>query len=142
VKTEFLTRVRYHAGNEKDTGDNSPQKLDFVRNVLNTDYTVCMRGGGNFSIRLYETLALGRIPVFIDTDCLLPFADKIPYREIFPWVDVKDLPRAADIVADFHQALSDQDFQDLQKICRHLWVEHFTPNGFHRDLQAKILEML
>ncbi len=142
VRTNFLLREQYHAGNDRERSDFSPQKLAFVDNILGSDYTVCMRGGGNFSIRFYETLCLGRIPVFIDTDCLLPFQDRIPYRDIFPWIEMKDLPQAAEIVADFHARLSENDFIALQHTCRRLWEEHFTPNGFFGDLRKVIKEIL
>ena len=142
VTTNFLLREQYHAGDDHNKGALSSQKLAFVENILNSDYTVCMRGGGNFSVRFYETLCLGRIPVFIDTDCLLPFADKIPYRELFPWIEMKDLPHAADIVANFHKQLGPDGFIERQKACRCLWEEHFTPNGFYRGLQDIILERI
>lgn len=138
VRTNYLLRGQYHAGDDTDKGPRSQQKLDFVNNILDSDYTVCMRGGGNFSIRFYETLALGRIPIFIDTDCLLPFHDRIPYRDLFPWVEMKDLPRAAEIVADFHARHKGEAFIELQRACRKLWEEHFTPNGFYRDLREKL----
>ena len=83
LQTNFVLRNRYHAGNEQDKSDTSPEKLAFVNNILDLDYTVCVRGGGNFSVRFYETLALGRIPIFIDTDCLLPFEDMIDYKGLF-----------------------------------------------------------
>ncbi|BAJ64645.1 hypothetical protein [Anaerolinea thermophila] len=142
VKTNFRLRRQYHAGNNRDKSDFSPQRLDFIQNILNSDYTVCIRGGGNFSIRFYETLSLGKIPIFVDTDCLLPFPDKIPYQQIFPWINVEDLPRAAEIVADFHSRLSNQDFIHLQRMCRQLWEEHFTPNGFYKDFQEKVYEII
>ena len=142
VLANFIKREQYHAGNDREKGDHSHQKKAFVNNVLGSDYTVCMRGGGNFSIRFYETLCLGRIPVFIDSDCLLPFQDSIPYREIFPWIDVRDLPHAAEIVADFHARLSEDEFTERQHACRRLWQEHFTPDGFYRDLHRKLIELL
>jgi hypothetical protein len=51
---------------------------------------------------------------------------------------VKDLPHAAEIVREFHAKLSNDDFIDLQKTCRDLWMEHMTPDGFHRDFVKKI----
>lgn len=138
VSTNYLLRKQYHAGDDSDKSAYSRQKLDFINNILSSDYTVCMRGGGNFSIRFYETLALGRIPIFIDTDCLLPFHDRLPYRELFPWIEMKDLPRAAEIVADFHGRHSGEAFIELQLACRKLWEEHFSPNGFYRDLREAL----
>jgi hypothetical protein len=142
VRINYLLREQYHAGSSQEKTNFSDQKLAFVNNILGSDYTVCMRGGGNFSIRFYETLCLGRIPVFIDSDCQLPFEDKIAYRELFPWIELKDLPRAVQIVADFHASLSNEDFIALQYKCRQLWEEHFTANGFYRDFQARIIELI
>jgi hypothetical protein len=138
ISTNYILRKRYRAGETQDKSHHHPAKIDFVNNILNSDYTLCMRGGGNFSVRFYETLCLGRIPIFIDTDCLLPFQDEIDYKAIFPWIDIKDLLYAAEIVRDFHAKLSNDDFIDLQKACRDLWLEHMIPDGFHRDFVKKI----
>jgi len=142
IDTNFILRKKYRAGVSGEKDPNHPSRLEFVGNILNSDYTVCMRGGGNFSVRFYETLCLGRIPIFIDTDCLLPFQDEIDYKAIFPWIDVKDLPHAAEMVQDFHARLSNDDFIDLQKACRKLWLDHMTPNGFYTDLSVKLKSLL
>lgn len=142
VRTNYLLRSRYWAGVLHEKRPLSSAKADFVNNVLGSDYTVCMRGGGNFSIRFYETICLGRIPIFIDTDCILPFADEINYREIFPWIDVKDLPHAAEMVRQFHAKLTNEDFHALQKTCRFLWARHLTVNGFFTDFVRKMEKMI
>ena len=142
ILTNYLLRAQYHGGDTNDKDLQARLKTEFVNNILNSDYTVCMRGGGNFSVRFYETLSLGRIPIFIDTDCLLPFQDQIDYKSIFPWIDVKDLPHAAEILQDFHARLSDDDFIDLQKACRKLWLDHMTPEGFYRDFVQKMTSLI
>jgi len=142
IQTNYLLRSQYHGGDKNDKDLQARLKTEFVTNILDSDYTVCMRGGGNFSVRFYETLCLGRIPIFIDTDCLLPFQDEIDYKSIFPWIDVKDLPHAAEIVQDFHARLSNDDFIDLQKTCRQLWLDHMTSDGFYTDLSVKLKSKL
>jgi len=142
IQTNYLLRSQYHGGDKNDKALQARLKTEFVTNILNSDYTVCMRGGGNFSVRFYETLSLGRIPIFIDTDCLLPFQDEIDYKSIFPWIDMQDLPHAAEMVQDFHARLSDDDFIDLQKTCRQLWLNHMTPNGFYTDFVCKISKLI
>jgi hypothetical protein len=138
IQANYIMRTRYQAGETQDKSHHHPTKLEFVNNILDSDYTLCMRGGGNFSVRFYETLCLGRIPIFIDTDCLLPFQDEIDYPSYFPWIDVQDLPHTAEIVRSFHARLSADDFIDLQKACRALWLEHMTADGFHQDFVKKI----
>ncbi len=139
IQTNYLLRSQYHGGDKNDKDLQARLKTDFVNNILNSDYTVCMRGGGNFSVRFYETLCLGRIPIFIDTDCLLPYQDVIDYKSIFPWIDMKDLPDASEILLDFHSRLSADDFKNLQVTCRNLWIEHMTADGFFRDLSCKLV---
>jgi len=139
LETDYLLRSRYHAGDLRDKQAQALAKRQFVENILGTDYTVCMRGGGNFSVRFYETLCLGRIPVFINTGCVLPFDDQIPYHEIFPWVELDQLENAAQIVRDFHARLTGEDFEGLQRRCRALWEEHMTPTGFHRDFVSRFI---
>ena len=47
-------------------------RFEYWNNMLSAPFTLCVRGNGNFSVRFYETLALGRIPVFYNSDCVLP----------------------------------------------------------------------
>ncbi|HEX3069629.1 MAG TPA: hypothetical protein VHX14_13750, partial [Thermoanaerobaculia bacterium] len=86
VRTRFIRRRGYFGGSmtsrfwRRLTGSRWNQqvgervKREFVENIRDSDYVVCVRGSGNFSTRLYETLCMGRIPLIIDTDCVVPFA--------------------------------------------------------------------
>src|SRR5262249_27047502 len=68
--------------------DTSPMQRvrgEYVQNMLDSDSVLCARGAGNFSFRLYETLSCGRIPVFVDTDCVLPYDFMIEWRGDVGW---------------------------------------------------------
>ena len=126
VQCNFLIRdVLHHT--EKLT---LSQREQFVDNMLNSDYILCTRGGGNFSYRLYETLSCGRIPVLINTDCELPFEDWIDWKQYCVWVEEEDLPHIGTRIREFHDRLTAQQFQDLQMKCRNLWLEWLSPQGF------------
>ena len=101
--------------------------------MLGTDYTLSIRGGGNFSLRFFEALALGRIPVFIDTDCLLPFHDRIDWQHFVPWIDARDLDDAPEILAAFHARMTNEGFHEHQRACRQLWLDRLSPDGFYRQ---------
>jgi hypothetical protein len=139
VETNFVIREKYRAGVER-AHPQHPSRLEFVQNIIDSDYTVCMRGGGNFSVRFYETMCMGRIPVFIDTDCLLPFDDVLNYRDYCVWVKDDEIPFVAEKIADFHGALSPSKFIELQQECRVLWQKYFELNSFYThvyDLLSK-----
>ncbi len=127
VRTCFIKRTHYHGGNSK-----SKQQLrqEFLDNIRNTDYTLCVRGTGNFSQRLYEVLAMGRIPIFVDTDSILPYEDAIDWRQSCVWVEPHELGQLPQKVAEFHSALDAQAFAELQGRCRKLWEERLSFSGF------------
>jgi hypothetical protein len=112
---------------------------EYVQNMVESDYVLCAKGGGNFSYRLYETLSCGRIPVFIDTDCLLPYQDEIDWKEYCMWVGVDDCDFVAERIAEFHNALSPTDFIEVQKRCRKLWEDWLSPEGFFSNFYRHFL---
>jgi hypothetical protein len=98
--------------------------------MLESDYVLCARGNGNFSYRLYETLCMGRIPVFIDTDCVLPLDFDIDWRDYCVWVDEAEIEQIGDQVLEFHESLDESEFEERQRACRRLWETHISPQGF------------
>lgn len=109
-------------------------QLEYLENSLHSDYVVSSRGFGNFSYRLYETLASGRIPVLVDTDCVLPFDFAIDWDAYCVRVPEGDLRSIGARVAEFHDALSPGEFLELQMGCRKLWEEWMSPEGFFANL--------
>lgn len=119
-------------------------RIEYVNNIINSDYILCCRGRGNFSFRLYEALCCGRIPIFIDTDCVLPFDFKINWKNYCVWIDSEDLQQLPQKVMEFHNNLSPQEFINLQYECRNLWQEMLSQEGFFsnfwRHLSIKEIE--
>lgn len=135
VETHFIPRKKYRAGVSQDK-ETHKTTLEFYDNINDSDYVVCVRGAGNFSVRFYETLAMGRIPIFIDTDCALPMEERIDWKKHTVWVDYKDRRQVAERVLAFHQQLSAQDFMDLQFANRQLWEEKLTLGGYFKSIQV------
>lgn len=134
VDTNILLRSAFWGGAIGEGTSNADElrrvRHEYLQVMLESDYTLCVRGQGNFSYRLYETLSCGRIPVFVDSDCVLPLDFAIDWRDYCVWVDESDLSRVGERVAEFHESLSDVEFGDLQKSCRRLWETHISPEGF------------
>ena len=146
VETHFVLKDQFFGGALLPTGEPDWHALvqsrkEYVQNIRDSDYVLCVRGAGNFSYRLYETLACGRIPVFVDTDCLLPYHSSIPWKQHCVWVDQTDLDQLPEKIAQFHDALTDRQFIDLQRSCREFWQTFLSPEGyfkhFYRHLQEE-----
>ena len=143
VSTNFVLRDAFWAGAlASETGPDYERmrvaRQEFVANLAESDYALCARGGGNFSYRLYEAMSAGRIPLFLDTDCVLPFEDTIPWRRLCVWVDGSQARHAAEAVAKFHAQLGPTGFHDLQEECRRVWEEFLSPEGFFSNLHRVV----
>jgi len=135
VETNFVVRDSFLGGAISDDGKCDEDifaraRQDYVHNMLDSDYMLCARGVGNYSIRFYETMNCGRVPLFIDTDCGLPYDWLINWRQLFVWVEEKDMGNVAERLVMFHNSLSPEDFQNLQVNCRKLWEDWLSPVGF------------
>ncbi len=131
LATNFVKRKKYRAG-ASSKEERTKSTLDFYQNMIDSDYVVCIRGAGNFSVRFYETLAMGRIPIFINTDCLLPLSDKINWKKHVVWVEQNELNLIGDKVLEFHKSLTTEEFENLQQSNRRLWEESLTLGGYFK----------
>jgi hypothetical protein len=138
IKTNFIERERPVFFNEPDLTFQQKIRLEFVQNMVESDYIFCCRGSGNYSFRFYEALSCGRIPVFIDTDCVLPYDFEIDWKKYCVWLDESELPLIAEKLAEFHEKLSSQDFVDLQYECRRIWEQRIAPAGFFANIYRHI----
>jgi hypothetical protein len=143
VATNFTIRDRYLGAPVILAETASEQivrqiRMDFWRNTLESDYVLCARGVGNYSYRLYETLSAGRIPVFVNTDCVLPYDFMVDWRDYCVWVEEDEIGCIAEKVAEYHKRLSPEDFLARQRACRRLWEEMLSPAGFFRHFDRHL----
>lgn len=143
VDTNFIVHERFWGGaflaGQLDLVGAHRARQQYVQNMVGSDYILCARGGGNFSFRLYEALSCGRIPLFVDTDCVLPYHSEIDWKAYCVWVDEKDIDHIGERVAEFHKSLSLCEFTDLQQRCQRLWENYLSPEGFFMNFYRHFL---
>lgn len=138
IRTNFIIRKNYRAGIK--TGNRShPTVVDFFNNIKESDYILCARGSGNFSIRFYETLAMGRIPVYVNTKGALPLENKIDWKDHVVWVDKENVHQMDKILCDFHGQLNSESFLDLQNRNRKLWEEQLRLGPYFKNIIASLI---
>ena len=140
--TKFIRRNQYQGGESNKKNALQRIRKEFYQNIDNTDYTLCIRGTGNFSARFYETLALGRIPVFINTDCILPFNNEIDWKKHLVWVEYDDIENIKTKITQFHHSLTEESFKHLQNENRRLWENYFTFSGYFYQFAISIKKEL
>lgn len=137
IEANFKIRNQFRAG-AKTAEEQRQKSLEFFTNMLDSDYVLCARGVGNFSKRFYETLAMGRIPVFINTDCVLPFDNIIDWKKVCVWIEEQDIDSIAEKLCEFHASISNEDFKELQRTCRRVWENHLSRRGVLESMGSLI----
>ena len=119
--TNFVYRYGFWAPEVK-----SKQKArqEFYSNLLSGSYSLCIRGNGNFSYRFYEALSFGRIPILVDTDCVLPFANIIDWSQHIIKITEDQLDSIPKLIAEC-------TISPLKN--RELWQTFFSAEGYYNN---------
>ncbi len=134
LNTSFTVRKSYSG--HKKTIELSPvqARTEFVDRVSNSDFALAVKGDGNYSLRFFEILSLGRIPLLIDTDCPLPFEDRISYQDFIVRIDYKDLKRVDELLAIFYKKIGSEQFMIMQKKARAVFEQFLSVESYFKIL--------
>lgn len=136
IQSNFIFRNKYRA-RDKNVGTKEATTLDFFKNIQDNLYVFCLRGNGNFSIRFYEALIMGRIPVLVDTDIRLPLSDQIDWSKHCVIVP-------EDVITDnlilFHSSKTDLELKEMQIANRKLMLEKLNRIDYFIEFANSILK--
>jgi len=98
----------------------------FKTNMLANQYQLCARGNANWSLRFYETLAYGRIPIYIESGgktlgnlgC-----EKLSSKTV-PFVYITDVDKIESGIIDFHNSI--KSISRTQDECKEWYTDHYT----------------
>ncbi|MGI9192868.1 MAG: exostosin domain-containing protein [Chitinophagaceae bacterium] len=135
IDTRFIYREHYRGG-ANTAEEREKTTLEYYENLRESQYVVCIRGGGNFSVRFYQTLLMGRIPVFVNTNCLLPFEDQIPWKQHVVWVEWHEREKIAEKILQFHQQHTPESLKALQEANRSIWLNDLSLPGMLRKIAS------
>lgn len=135
IDTTFIHRRQYRAG-ASSPEERAETTTTFFNNIFNTPYTLCVRGAGNFSVRFYEVLASGRIPLVIDTDVKFPLEDVIDWKEhaviVHPSVSI------GVALQQWHEATESREFEAIQRKNRVLWESLLTRESYFCNIHDRL----
>lgn len=122
--------------------DRQQHRAEYLDHFAKCDYIVCIRGAGNFSHRLYETLAMGRIPIIVDTDMVMPCADQIDWNKIGVWVPLQQIDSIAEIAAAFHIRLTPEKFREMQVHAQASYWNVLDRVPFRKYLEESLIKIV
>lgn len=129
VTTNFIIRTRFLGGNKSGP----VKKKQFSDNIQQSHFIVCNRGTGNFSMRFYETLAAGRIPILVDTDMQLPLNNVASYKDII--IMEKTIE---EVIEKLLFVWENKNIEKMQKDCYEFYKKYLTKENYAQWLYEEI----
>lgn len=142
INGAFIIRNSFWGMNNKNKKSVEELRAEYAGNIIDSDYCIVTRGGGNFSYRLYEVLSAGRIPLFINTDSVLPYDQIVDWKKNVVWVERNDLKNIDKILLSYHSKISEEEFIKIQQNNRKLYEELISPVGYFGNLHKIILPLI
>jgi hypothetical protein len=132
-----ITNFIYRRGHWAPGIDMHVARSEFLENMRSSLFIVCVRGAGNFSYRLYETLMMGRIPILVHTDGMYPATERL--MRVCVCVDWSAIGtgRLVEAVRAFHEAHYGA-LDEAQRACRALWVQCYSGRGILEDVYETV----
>ena len=93
--------------------------------MINSHFNICNRGNGNFSMRFYQTLSCGRIPILLNTDMRLPFEEEIKWNDIIVLGDTEE-----ELVTNVLYYWDTKNILEMQIKCKEIYNKYFSNTNF------------
>jgi len=120
-KPEYILKPRVWQGVVDEDRKNM-----FLDITTRSKFTLCPRGYGATSFRLYEAMQLGSVPVFVYYGTpYIPFSNIIDWNKLAVLVEYKDINNIDNIL----KSITDQRYQEMLDYIREIYPQYFTLEG-------------
>jgi hypothetical protein len=124
IETNFIGRDGFWGGKPND----KEYSLEFKKNILESHFTLSNRGKGNFSIRFYQVLSLGRIPALVDTDMVFPFENEIDWDKII--IRTKTEKQLLKKMTQWWESKDNSEIIAIEKKCKEVFNYYFSVSSY------------
>lgn len=115
----------------------SEDNYNIFKNITQRSrFTLCPRGYGRTSFRLYECMQLGSVPVYVSDYHYLPYTDRINWNDIA--VIVK--PNEIEYLQDILENVSDEKWQFMRDKITRLYDQYFSLEGVCMQIHRMVIE--
>ncbi len=139
-ETRFIARNTFSGNAKLIEGDPERIRREYIENMQDSDFVLAPRGDANHSTRFFEALTLGRIPILVDTDIVLPLEKVIDYDQFMVRVPFTDLHKIGDYVEKWYNALSEEEWLRRQQLAREAFVTYLRYDTYFNFVFPHLLE--
>jgi len=98
-------------------------------------FTLCPRGYGRTSFRLYEAMNMGSIPIYIYDELFLPYLDELNWEDFSILCHVDDIKDLPDIINNH----TEDEIRKKQEIIKNIYDEYFSMEGATKKIIETII---
>ena len=122
------------------TQDHRKAELNRIMNA--SIATLCPRGVGTQSIRFFETMAMGRLPIVISDRYVFPLKEIIDYDRFTVRIKETRIGQLPEQMGDFFDRSSMDDIRKMGKLARQVWCDYFSPTKFEKYMRLTLSEVV
>lgn len=116
---------------EKTNQDIINYEVNFSSILQKTKFSLCPRGTGPSTIRIWDSLALGCVPVLFGKDLKMPLSQKVNWDEVCIFVDQSR-------IATLHMNIKEECFKEKQIKGLEVFKKYFNIRNIHKSIELTI----
>lgn len=140
VKTNFIIRHSFSGAFRTIELPPAQARREFIQSITDADFVLAPKGDGNYSNRFLETLSLGRIPVLVDTDAVLPLENIIDYTQFVVTVPMRNVSKTAKYIREFYDPLTLEEWQKRQHLAHDTFQKYLRQDSFFKYYFEQLLD--
>jgi hypothetical protein len=107
---------------------------EFISVTSRSKFTLCPRGYGNTSFRLYECMQLGSVPVYISDDFHLPWSDELNWDEFCVLINANEAEYTDKILKE----ISDEEYLAMRSNIEKVYDNYFTLDSLYSNVVRRL----
>ena len=129
---EILIRESY-GGISRLVSNSEKKRSEYIKNIADSDFVLCPRGDSNASLRFYETLSAGRIPLIPDTQIKLPYLENLNLKNVTVEFSLFHNEIETEL-EEFWENLNSDKYKKIQEDLRALFNKQYKFEVFLKNL--------
>jgi hypothetical protein len=109
--------------------------ITFINMSLQSKYTLCPRGYGPTSFRLYESFQLNSVPVYISDRHYLPWLDELNWNEFCVIIKESEIEKMDEIL----KSIDDDTYNKMLHRGKEVYKDYFTLEGMTNNIIKRLV---
>jgi hypothetical protein len=121
-----------HWGLDKSLGDGFHKS--YIDMLAKCEFALCPRGTGISSVRLFEAMAMGTIPVIIANGYRPPLSNYLNWSEFSVTISENKIKNIPQVLGEF----TTEDISSMRQSLEKTYCEHFSSLNFHKSVEMQL----